>query len=145
MALVPPQIFADQLTLSQLGGGNYVHHINTGPPNYQTLLRPSFENRVGICLSDDTKGNHCTLGLFCLGLFKTRNIAMYFTQQRDFQKKFQLTFFILMCILCGLHDRKRFFSKIPHWNSSWEPWGTTQVHGILNKNPCRIHGFFFLT
>jgi hypothetical protein len=29
-----PQILADQLTLSQPGGSDYAHHINTGPPGF---------------------------------------------------------------------------------------------------------------
>ena len=34
---VHPQIFADQLTLSQPGGADYAHHINTGTPGFSDL------------------------------------------------------------------------------------------------------------
>ena len=32
-----PQIMADQLTLSQPGGEDYAHHINTGTPEFSDL------------------------------------------------------------------------------------------------------------
>ena len=32
-----PQIMADQLTLSQPGGEDYTHHINTGTPGFSDL------------------------------------------------------------------------------------------------------------
>ena len=32
-----PQIMEDQLTLSQLGGEDYAHHINTGTPGISDL------------------------------------------------------------------------------------------------------------
>jgi hypothetical protein len=32
-----PQILADQLTLSQRGGADYAHHINTGTPGFSDL------------------------------------------------------------------------------------------------------------
>ena len=32
-----PQILADQLTLSQPGGTDYAHHINTGTPEFSDL------------------------------------------------------------------------------------------------------------
>ena len=32
-----PQILADQLTLSQLGGAYYTRHINTGNPEFSDL------------------------------------------------------------------------------------------------------------
>ena len=40
-----PQILADQLTLSQPGGGaDYAHHSTTSPPpDFQTLRRACFD------------------------------------------------------------------------------------------------------
>ena len=35
-----PQILTDQFTLPQLQGTDYAHHINTGPPDFQTFQRP---------------------------------------------------------------------------------------------------------
>ena len=32
-----PQILADQLTLSQIGGADYAHHIITGTPGFSDL------------------------------------------------------------------------------------------------------------
>ena len=34
--MAPPDL-ADQLTLSQLGGADYAHHINTGTPGFSDL------------------------------------------------------------------------------------------------------------
>ena len=34
---LPPQILADQLTLSQPGGADYAHHSTTCPPGFLTL------------------------------------------------------------------------------------------------------------
>ena len=33
----PPKILVDQLTLSQPGGADYAHHINTGTPGFSDL------------------------------------------------------------------------------------------------------------
>ena len=33
----PPQILEDKLTLSQQGGADYAHHINTGTPKFLNL------------------------------------------------------------------------------------------------------------
>ena len=37
---LPPQILADQLTLSQPGETDYAHHITTCPPGFLTLAAP---------------------------------------------------------------------------------------------------------
>ena len=37
---MPPQILADQLTLSQPEGADFAHHITNGTPYFQTFLRP---------------------------------------------------------------------------------------------------------
>ena len=38
---LPPQILADQLTLSQPGGADYAHHSTTcPPPDFWPLLHP---------------------------------------------------------------------------------------------------------
>ena len=34
---LPPQILADQLTLSQPGGADYAHHSTTCPPGFLTF------------------------------------------------------------------------------------------------------------
>ena len=39
-ASAPPQILADQLTLSQPGGAHYPHPVLQAPPDFQTLRRP---------------------------------------------------------------------------------------------------------
>ena len=39
-----PQILADQLTLSQPGGGRLCPPYNTGTPEFQTFLKPCMYN-----------------------------------------------------------------------------------------------------
>ena len=39
-----PHILADQLTLSQSRGADYSHQIILAPPDFQTFLRPCYEN-----------------------------------------------------------------------------------------------------
>ena len=43
---LPPQILADQLTLSQPGGADYAHHSTTCPPGFLTLAA-SLESGLG--------------------------------------------------------------------------------------------------
>ena len=48
MPVVPwhPQILADQLTLSQPGGADYAHHINTGIPGFSDLPKDLTSEQV---------------------------------------------------------------------------------------------------
>ena len=40
-----PRILVDQLNLSQLQGADYAHQMIVAPPDFQTFLRPCFDEQ----------------------------------------------------------------------------------------------------
>ena len=56
---LPPQILADQLTLSQPGGADYAHHSITCPPGCLTLaasLESIYCSKLSFCQNDPPMG-----------------------------------------------------------------------------------------